>query len=1524
MIHHAINDDTLTLWSFHRYASDLCFRHAQRGDKSASALGWQVFADTAEHILEWKPQLRAVTAEGVAMLAATVDVLSRSARVSLTGLPPILHEAIQQPLMARHMAQGIQFHKIADARVVLPHKIQLEGEDDCGAYARLLAELLSSEGRRVNRDMASVRESIELALLEVFNNALEHGRQGYALFSAALQTGRGIGVDHLEAHERDWVQRNSHTQILEIAVCDVGAGVPASLEASFVAEFADSIADLRKLASGSRAFKEARRELHTAICEWAFAHYSTSKQLHVSQELRNDSLNWRGLHRAWGYVNWHSGMVALTSGQARTGFAAGTQGTNRIRYKNFAAIPVPGTMITLRYGKRPFKHRSESIVTGPRTHDGAVAVPLIVHRTGGTKPAGTDGQFQGTFSQPKATEGAVTLRPVVHAFREGWLATSRSRDLEELRRISPDMVAVHYFTDASSERLFSLLAEDFWSPATGSPRLIGAWTPRDGLLWTVAGRVPPGSGAWFREFGRERAGRLPENAAQAAVVLELVKHFPGRITIEGSLVRLIEDGVKITFSTLGKLASEALTIPGVCDEAVFISAENECVLLSDGTRVTRYFSLTALLTANETIREVAAFLLAHQLKLLRQQHGDFVVVTPTLASYYLARMLLRISKTLPGAEERFEPDVYLIGNRPDTHRNVAVFQTASRAGVTLAEAVARAGPASVVAAIVGVDLGLQHAKRTSMLPTVRSLFRYDFDPYQLSHDDAHQPERVICTVTDWPVRVDNPSDVVATTIGRKIVTKSPNVFSFGLQAIDSRAHVMALPGNKVVAEAADLLLDWIVAQTWVELERIGVRHVLFVGRSETALFGIIPRLADRLYAMSNGSVAVQRLAVPAVQPSGRSVIYGHVADGRAAGREDMRRQRSLVSEDLPSGEYCAVYLDTSAVTGKNFRSVVNLLRDSDPMPRSLLFLPITNRLSPREEKFVTGIKMVSRHDDAVAAEVRFASIFRLQVGSWEHSEVTPVARFFRELDMPDVRARPDTASYLDRLRDRLASVAHDVGAGRKTSDAIGHFYTPDDDVAANISLEAVQLRHLLSLYHQNRPVLTELLTLYHHLIQTRDISVLSVVALEPDLMRQPPLLLEGWQDLQLLAEHAIASTNSTSVLSDALVVAGAEFDAWMRNLRAIVSVVDRKRELWPLVRLLAARLTRSSPAAGQHLIQGVENLPAHARTVAADLIAFVKARMSLTWPGPPTFGADRSAPIHRLISLMYAHSPAHTTWRNADKFFTMNTPPLPALPESVLNAIRVAKAAIMPALKATVEQARVTDSLDIAQELEAATFNSNDAISLELASSSGTTADNGAAAKEAWLALRAQTFTGSPESFLGQLALPPEHTGLLEKGLRKFVCLPLELVLDYLHESGTIGDHLLGAVPVPEGYANVTRKGGGHYALEVGIDAIRQLLDIILDNYRMHGRAGTLRVAYRERDTVHGLTLELAFRNLIGPEVISGGRGLLLLRALCEQFGIPPARNRSLDDLFELTLQLRPIAYVRWDAEASDAVLHNR
>src|SRR5205085_12591889 len=107
---------------------------------------------------------------------------------------------------------------------------------------------------------------------------------------------------------------------------------------------------------------------------------------------------------------------------------------------------------------------------------------------------------------------------------------------------------------------------------------------------------------WFREFVVGRHSRVPTDPALAATVQELLTHFPGRITSDGEYVKLRDVGARLSFAEVSTYASLALTHSADMERAIFVSDVNENVLLTDGTRVKSYFSLTALVAGNAPIR----------------------------------------------------------------------------------------------------------------------------------------------------------------------------------------------------------------------------------------------------------------------------------------------------------------------------------------------------------------------------------------------------------------------------------------------------------------------------------------------------------------------------------------------------------------------------------------------------------------------------------------------------------------------------------------------------------------------------------------------------------------------------------------------------------------------------------------------------------------------------------------------------------------------------------------------------------
>jgi len=122
---------------------------------------------------------------------------------------------------------------------------------------------------------------------------------------------------------------------------------------------------------------------------------------------------------------------------------------------------------------------------------------------------------------------------------------------------------------------------------------------------------------------------------------------------------------------------------------------------------------------------------------------------------------------------------------------------------------------------------------------------------------------------------------------------------------------------------------------------------------------------------------------------------------------------------------------------------------------------------------------------------------------------------------------------------------------------------------------------------------------------------------------------------------------------------------------------------------------------------------------------------------------------------------------------------------------------------------------------------------------------------------------------------------------------------------------------------SLRRTDCGGYIFYGSVQLLRNIMDVIIDNYRIHGRAGSMVTGYRERDTPDGLLLELAFTNYKGPVVRSGGHGLSRLTELCRSHGLPEPRHSDGENVWTLFVALRPCGFVPWDPEGSNAILDN-
>ena len=88
----------------------------------------------------------------------------------------------------------------------------------------------------------------------------------------------------------------------------------------------------------------------------------------------------------------------------------------------------------------------------------------------------------------------------------------------------------------------------------------------------------------------------------------------------------------------------------------------------------------------------------------------------------------------------------------------------------------------------------------------------------------------------------------------------------------------------------------------------------------------------------------------------------------------------------------------------------------------------------------------------------------------------------------------------------------------------------------SLSVDVIRIRHLISLQEQNVAVLGELLAKLSHAHESNDLSLITMIALEPSLLDISPLRRECYADILDLALKAVASDNTVDLRADALYV----------------------------------------------------------------------------------------------------------------------------------------------------------------------------------------------------------------------------------------------------------------------------------------------------------------------------------------------------------------------------------------------------
>jgi hypothetical protein len=1048
-------------------------------------------------------------------------------------------------------------------------RILLEGSDDVANRAAALAKAirLLPEDVFPQVDKDKILAAVERVAYEAFLNIVEHAylaRNPRYLYACATVTPATYFEDNNEsvqpyttAEDRRWLRDHTDSMILEIALADGGEGIPFTL-------WNDAVQKRRPFTQGWEPgpLQDAeRRAAHHALCDYAFRHDSTRKH---GEDFTNvaSQLSWRGLHSCTRQTESLSGYITLASGEGRAGYVTIDNRLIPISPGKDLQGQFPGTLVVLRFPTicEPRKANGKAAVSRPvplRIGFSAseaqwrkeIAVEQVEEAM---RPRNSEPNVSLSFK--REIDSGMDVAPQIVGARFPFQELAREPAiLSLLRLLPPNYVAALLFVDVPLDVRAQLRAytESDWSPIThGTPRLLLVWDREAACFrWQFAGEFPLPKGGQKLYSDLEMLGRAElaeEIPALHALARDLATAYKGLITWDEKVRSLsfLAPEVQLAKADYERELQAAFSdfYAARQSDFVFTCAAGDAVRIPTGRLVTKFLSVLNMLRSAPQL--VVA--LRHRFSQIigNVKESDYTIFADGPASYFVANLLFR------GADNF--PRVRLI----DPVRNASapgkpvLFVDVIFSGETIRRAVKQletftTGSGTVIACVDMRRIPSEMLEGSDW--RVQALLQFYFKAGEWTLPTP--PNRVFEVDRRTHVPFNRTSlceftELATTSVGQTFLQQNPNMFVCGFHEVAGRVHTVSLSTQKIVSAHRRSLITLLADETIRVLNSLPKRAlsptlILFC-RPESKVYAVIHEVAEELPRRSRRirSVYVSHLTIGPIAPR---LVFPRIEDNILGDVQNALSQTSLFNE--PIREFVGTYIDDASVTGKALQDFITKASClNEPAPKALSVILVVNRLSPRETRFLNVCREVS---SPVALNVqrsrstipfRLGSIFRLQVKAADEREVDSAPYTIRQLarhaEFFDARLR----AYVNSISANIDTIFRRVPSERHLDPVLLHPFYPIASAPSSISLAVVNLRHLLSLNQQNEGVMSDVLHAVTALIEAKDHSLITMLALEPHLLGVDPLAIECWPNLRGFCLELLASETSNISKSDALAV----------------------------------------------------------------------------------------------------------------------------------------------------------------------------------------------------------------------------------------------------------------------------------------------------------------------------------------------------------------------------------------------------
>lgn len=1041
-----------------------------------------------------------------------------------------------------------------------------------------------------------IDEFVVEGLLNVSQHAGEAGDATNAWLATRLWSPESLAAlkpTELWRGSDRWLERqtqNGATGYLELCIADAGVGVAASLVDAYLARRPEIRASLDR--------REGWWAVHDEVLSWAFSPFG-SRKVTIPGTDATFGRAWRGLYRVRFRSAQLGALLCLRSGLGMFGEAA--MGGDRYELRlapigdKLERRPMPWTILTLLL-PLPIAH-APNAEEGTRlvTPDHYAYIPNAKQPLVGEHLGGGRADYARTVRESvrasvrdravisQRTAETPSILAVVHPFirlesptqQSSAYAKSKTLRIEDETAVQllelltdsslPGLTPIHLFVDVpinaleEAQKYFAERNRDtageplppeicaLCHPATNRIHwFVQVDNCADAAVLAIDGSVEAPTDAPIPDWWFELQHLFPWFAMidfEESPVTRLRVVAPTEVSNESTMAALIE-----------MLPAAAATAPS--RHSWFWSAAGpgtELIRTTSGRLVPQFVSANALCAAEPVAEIVLAATLRRLIESYRRT--DIVTLVPDTgaSSYVLAKRLLRELPTI----------VILHPEDLDTDKeqtDIIVFADAIFAGSLVADRVGRLpDPSRFRGVVAALDLRPTSIRKDLSWPFSAAV-TWPF-PEEVSHpvqgaDILEVDEitnevltsRLAAEVRGYTSILWQPPDGAERSPVRdeeRPVLLQPSRFRYGLQWVGDRIHVVRCSTVDLLRDDAvfAIIVQWLASVLARLLRDHPDYDAIVIARDANPLRHEL----IRLFTAAVNTSTIQELewtgglygcTIETTRHRGRQILRHHLnAVIRAAipiahAKRPAAKQRKLFEWPPPHTDAAILYIDNGAVTGHAIRDIALSVADlTHPRPAVLQLLVFINKLPPSEERLLHDIQSISRADGG-SLPILFDALLQLRIPTFERFEATSLARYIanilaacRGIDLDEVQ----------RWIDDIAAVAAYI-ADSSGTEAVQCAMGPLAE-HSEVSVEAILFRHLIAIHQQGLPVIEAIVHCLHRLTKANDYSVITVLALEPDLLTDALLSGPLSNDIGELAFAALSQGAPLGVRRNALFVA---------------------------------------------------------------------------------------------------------------------------------------------------------------------------------------------------------------------------------------------------------------------------------------------------------------------------------------------------------------------------------------------------